>query len=142
MVARISAGTIARVVPLRDPTVDEQRGPRPIDARHRARDGAPSPEERSDEARGIGDESVWAFIGDGQRMPCAVFRTRDAAESWVRNHRLSGVLTEYPLDISSYVWAVENGRFTPKKPHQGSAGHIVSFTRGRQHLPFREGVPR
>jgi hypothetical protein len=77
--------------------------------------------------------TVWIFQGDGARLPSAVFPTRSAAETWIKAHRLSGLLTEYPLGESVYDWAVRHGHFVPRTPEHSSAKFVAGFTSA--HLP-------
>ncbi|WP_433377809.1 DUF7710 domain-containing protein [Streptosporangium sp. CA-115845] len=44
-------------------------------------------------------QSVWAFVGEGGRWPSAIFSSRDRAEEWISARGLTGMLTEYPLDV-------------------------------------------
>ena len=73
-------------------------------------------------------EWIWIFNGENSRLPAAVFQDRDQAEEWIRKHKLSGLLTLYPVNKSVYDWAVEEGVFSPKKQREGSSSVIQSFT--------------
>ncbi len=44
---------------------------------------------------------LWVFVSASQgfRFPGGVFSTRERAEEWIREHRLSGTLTLYPVDV-------------------------------------------
>ncbi len=59
-------------------------------------------------------ENVWVFNGV-KSFSRGIFSSRDTAENWIRNHKLSGVLTLYPLDQGVYDWSVSNKIFEPKK---------------------------
>jgi hypothetical protein len=52
---------------------------------------------------------VWVFNGVGGSFPAGVFRTKEAAFKWIREHALTGVLTAYPLDEGTFDWAVRHG---------------------------------
>lgn len=85
-------------------------------------------------------EYVWVFNAEGGRFPGAVFAARDLAEAWVRKHRLTGVLTRYPLDTGVYEWAVKAGHFSPKS-HQLSGTFIGRFTSANmEHMHFERGA--
>ena len=73
-------------------------------------------------------EAVWVFNGEGGSFPSAIFSTRDAAQSWIRGHRLSGCLTKYPLDQPLYEWAMASGYFQPRYPSQREAPFIQKFS--------------
>jgi hypothetical protein len=82
------------------------------------------------------------FNGDNGRFAGGIFTTRDAAEAWIADRRLSGVLTRYPVDIGVYEWAIDRGLFTPKKPHETSVEFIGSFTTASQDHHHYEGGER
>jgi len=48
---------------------------------------------------------IWLFISD---VPSAAFTSKNEAEQWIQDNKLSGVLTAFPLDKSCFDWAVEN----------------------------------
>jgi hypothetical protein len=77
-------------------------------------------------------KSVWVFLGNGARMPSAVFSSQAAAEKWVKANQLSGLLTEYPLDQSAYDWAISQGFFKPSKPEHSAPKFIAGFTSASQ----------
>lgn len=66
-------------------------------------------------------------MGVRAQYPAAVFTSLEKGELWVRQHRLEGVLTWYPLDISAHDWAVSSGRFKPK-PHRQTQHFLAGFT--------------
>jgi len=84
--------------------------------------------------------TVWVFNGDKGRFPSGVFSTRERGEGWIKANRLSGTLTEYPVDISAYDWALENGNFKPKRDDQRSAEFIQNFSDASQaHEHYIDG---
>jgi hypothetical protein len=85
--------------------------------------------------------SVWVFNGEGARFPSGVFTSRDLAGAWIERNRLSGILTEYPLDVGVFEWAVQNGLFLPKPAHEQSPKFIGGFTSAHMdHVHFEAGV--
>src|SRR5262245_17764219 len=85
-------------------------------------------------------DRVWVFSGESSRFPSAIFRSREAAETWIRRHSVSGVLTAYPLDVGVYDWAVDNGFFTPKKDEQRSPIFVQRFSSAYQeHYHYDDG---
>jgi hypothetical protein len=89
-----------------------------------------------------GLESVWVFNSDSARFPSGVFRSRPLAEAWILRHHLTGVLTQYPVDVGVYDWAVQEALFVPKRPEQESAKFIGAFTSAHQsHSHFEDGLP-
>jgi hypothetical protein len=85
--------------------------------------------------------SVWIFRGDGANWPSGVFSSEEMAERWIAEHRLTGMITEYPVDVGVYEWAVASGRFRPSKPQHSSSGFIGGFTTAAQeHGHYTEGA--
>lgn len=59
---------------------------------------------------------------------------------WISKHKLSGVLTQYPLGMGVYDWATENGLFNPSKEHGASPSFIQQFTcAAQEHYHFEDG---
>lgn len=86
-------------------------------------------------------ETIWVFHGAGARFSSGVFGSLEQAQSWIERNRLSGLLTEYPLNIGAYEWAVDRGHFTPKKPEHSSPEFVGSFTSGSQpHFHYENGA--
>ena len=83
------------------------------------------------------ENHVWVFRGRTGHHPGAVFTTEEKGFEWINKHQLEGILTAYPLDISAYDWAIQNGHFTPTKPEHQEAYFIASFTTAAQdHYHF------
>lgn len=70
---------------------------------------------------------IWIFSGKGSWSPTAVFTTFDEADEWIRSLGLSGYLSEYPVGISVYDWALALGLHKPKYESQKSPEHIQKF---------------
>jgi len=85
-------------------------------------------------------ESIWVFHGGGSSFTSGVFTTRAKAEEFISKHNLEGILTKYPLDVIIYDWAIENGFFKVKKPHQTSPEFIQRFTTACQEHYHYEAV--
>lgn len=83
--------------------------------------------------------TVWVFHGVGANFAGGVFSSRAAAEAWIARHQLEGSLTEYPLDRGVYEWAIETGRFTPRKPEHSTSRFIGGFTTASQEHDHFEG---
>nr|WP_089299352.1 hypothetical protein [Actinoplanes regularis] len=62
----------------------------------------------------------------------------DAGLEWAAEHRVTGILAEYPFGGAHDV-AVSEGRFTPSKAHHGTADHVAAFSPGLQHLHLVDG---
>lgn len=84
--------------------------------------------------------TVWVFCGEGGNLPSGVFSSEEAARAWIQRCKLTGILTEYPVDISAYDWAIEHGVFKPNQPWQDSPKFIGRFTSASlHHLHFHDG---
>jgi len=81
------------------------------------------------------DDTVWVFHGDGAQHASGVFATKEGALVWIEHHGLTGLLTEYPLNIGAYDDAIARGLFRPSRDHHGTPEHIARFSPGRtEHL--------
>jgi hypothetical protein len=61
--------------------------------------------------------SVWIFNSEKSRFPGGVFSTLERANEWIAANKLSGTLTEYPVDRGVFDWALEN-RMTNLSPEK------------------------
>lgn len=86
-------------------------------------------------------KNVWIFNGVNGRFPSAVFYSFDDAKKWIFDNKLSGVLTEYPVGISVYEWAINNGNFKIKSERDESPEFIQKFSSASQnHFHFERGA--
>jgi hypothetical protein len=84
--------------------------------------------------------AVWVFCGECSTLPSGVFSDVATAESWIKKHSLSGVLTEYPLETGTYDWAIDKGLFDPKYPSQKTASFIGRFSSAYlRHFHYENG---
>jgi hypothetical protein len=88
-----------------------------------------------------GAARVWIFHGDRAAFASGVFLTHATGLAWAARHRLTGILTEYPVGEGCYDQAVRQGRFRPSKPRHGSPGHVAAFSPGLRHTHITDGVP-
>lgn len=85
-------------------------------------------------------KEVWVFNGAEGRFPSAIFEERADAEKWIERNALSGVLTKYPVGVSVYEWAMENGHFRVKNEKEKSPAFIQKFSSAAQeHIHFENG---
>lgn len=89
---------------------------------------------------------VWVFTGQRSStstkppLPAGVFSSVGIAETWIKRHSLSGVLTLYRIDVGAYDWAVANSYFTPSKPHHNTSEFIGQFSGGDKHHHYEAGA--
>ena len=85
--------------------------------------------------------TVWVFNGARSNFPSAVFSKRGLAEQWIAKHLLTGTLTRYPLDVSSYDWAISRGFFEVSKSEHREGSFIQKFSSASQeHYHYEEGI--
>ena len=89
---------------------------------------------------GIARPTIWIFHGDRARFAAGVFTTREAGLAWAAEHRVTGILTEYPIG-GAYDVAITEGRFTPSRPHHGTPDHVAGFSPGLAHVHLTDGQP-
>ena len=83
--------------------------------------------------------TVWVFNG-GNSFPAGVFSSLAIAEEWIKQHRLTGILTKYPLDVGIYEWTVSKGYFNPKREDQKTPQFIARFSSAYQeHFHYEDG---
>ncbi len=84
---------------------------------------------------------IWVFNGKTNHFPSAAFTQRHLAETWIRENKLTGVLTAYPLDISVYDWTIQNNYFKPKTEKHTAPEFIGNFSSGHQdHEHYYKGL--
>ena len=86
-------------------------------------------------------QSIWIFNGAGGRFPSGAFTSEETAKKWILDNKLTGILTEYPLDTGVYEWAIKSEFFTPTKSKEKSPEFIQKFSCAQQkHFHFENGV--
>ncbi|HWB24017.1 MAG TPA: hypothetical protein VG738_00990 [Chitinophagaceae bacterium] len=83
---------------------------------------------------------AWIFHGTGSVFSSGVFITKEAAETYIKKYKLTGVLTLYPVNEGIYDWAIANKIFTPKKESERTSEFIQRFTTASQeHYHYEDG---
>ena len=72
--------------------------------------------------------NVWVFNGNGGVFPGGVFSKKETADAWIAKHKLSGTLTQYPVDEGIYDYSLANGNFTIKREDQTKPAFIQRFS--------------
>jgi hypothetical protein len=84
---------------------------------------------------------VWIFHGVKAQFSSGVFSSREKAENWIKTHKLTGILSQYPLNQGVYDWAIENNYFKPKNTELVNAEFIQRFSSASQiHFHYLEGA--
>lgn len=90
----------------------------------------------------IPDRHIWVFNAVGGTFPGGVFTERSTAEAWIALHKISGVLSAYPLDEGCYDFAVRNGLISARAiaEHQGAAEFVGGFSSASlDHHHYEQG---
>jgi len=83
---------------------------------------------------------AWIFQGEGARVCSAAFSSQKRAEDWIRMHSLTGTLRRFPIDISVYDYAIEEGFFKPTTQDKKSGAFMQSFTSAYlEHYHYENG---
>ena len=82
---------------------------------------------------------VCVFNGNHSSLPSGVSSSQDSAEAWIAKHRLTGLLTWYPLDEGAYEWSSRNGYFFPEEDHQKTPEFIGRFSGAKTHFHYENG---
>ena len=86
---------------------------------------------------------VWVFHGAGARFTGGVFTSLDRAEGSIARHRLSGVLTAYPIDSGVFEWMEASGLIKTQQlaAKRGDPKFIGGFTSASQeHYHYEDGA--
>ena len=89
----------------------------------------------------IPERHIWIFARDAQSAPDGVFTTREAAELWIREHHLTGVLTSFPLAEGCYDWPMLLRLVTGRAEDRGGeSAFVASFSSAAQeHHHYTDG---
>ena len=89
------------------------------------------------------DEPNQAFVWLFQAVPGAgaggVFRSLESASAWILRHRLTGLLTQYPLDYGVFDYIVEKGWIKRTKPHLDTPEFMGGYCGNLHHYHCEDG---
>lgn len=84
------------------------------------------------------DNFLFVFHGEGAKFASGVYDSLEGAKRSIASHKMSGILTCYPVNETAYDYAVRNEFFQPK-PTQ-SESFVQRFTSASQeHYHFQNG---
>jgi hypothetical protein len=80
-------------------------------------------------------------VSAGAQFPGGAFSSRERAEAWIAERRLSGMLTAYPLDEGAFDWALRVGAVTGRARERGNESQFVGgFTSAvQEHYHYDDG---
>lgn len=92
-----------------------------------------------------GIKSVWVFNAPNKSFSGGVFADIDEAEKWIAKHKLTGVLTKYPLNKGVFDWAIENNSIDLKPGKLSEKIEDPSFiggytTASMEHYHYENGT--
>ena len=77
----------------------------------------------------------------GATFASGTFKELKIAEEWIARHKLTGVLTKYPINVGVYDWAIETGKFRPKLKKEIDSKFIGQFTTAlMSHHHYEDGI--
>ena len=90
------------------------------------------------------DPCVWVFLDGVSQAPGGLFTTREKGEVWIRQHKLSGSLSAFPIVEGCFDWADRVGAVNMKPEKlalkRGDPFFIGSFTTvSQEHYHYKEG---
>ena len=88
------------------------------------------------------ERNVWVFNSGERGFPGGIFTDRTVADVWIATHRLTGVLTAYPIDEGCYDFAVRNGLLSSRafEQNKDNATFIGSFSSASlEHFHYEDG---
>jgi hypothetical protein len=75
------------------------------------------------------------------RHAAGIFHSLEDASAWAARHRLTGIVTEYPLGDGCFDVAVRERRLSPSKLHHGTPANVAAFSPGwTRHVHIVDGV--
>jgi hypothetical protein len=85
---------------------------------------------------------LWVFRGGDVGKISGVFTTKLLAEEWIHQHRLSGTLRAYPVNMGVYDWAISREFLVPKNDFERSPEFIADCVRASQEYYVYEDGKR
>lgn len=86
------------------------------------------------------NEIIWVFHSSKARFTGGIFSSKKLAEEWILKHKLTGMLTAYPLNSGVFDWAIESNLFQPKGENHNNPEFIGGFTSASQeHYHYEDG---
>ena len=84
---------------------------------------------------------VWVFNGTRANFPSAIFERKEEADLWIEKNRLTGVLTHYPVNVSAYDWAIEEGVCKATDAKHKDPDFIAKFSSASmRHFHYENGI--
>ncbi len=90
------------------------------------------------------EASIWIFHASGAQFAGGAFHDVASAEAWIAKHRLTGLLTAYPVGEGCFDWAIRTGKSGMKeekmKQKSDDPVFIGGFTSASQeHFHYEDG---
>ncbi|RZJ50569.1 MAG: hypothetical protein EOO19_02895 [Chryseobacterium sp.] len=86
------------------------------------------------------ENEILVFVGEEANLPSGIFTTLEKAKEYIEKYSLSGTLTQFPLDIGIYDWAIQEDFFSVKNEYQKESKFIQRFScASMEHFHFEDG---
>ena len=90
------------------------------------------------------NQMVWVFNGPKANFPGGIFDNLAQAEFWIKDNKLTGLLTAYPLNQGTLDWAIENDKVamnSEKLEEKKNDPHFIAgFTSASmEHFHYENG---
>ncbi|MCY0969092.1 DUF7710 domain-containing protein [Chryseobacterium wangxinyae] len=86
------------------------------------------------------EKQVFVFNGEESNFPSGIFTTLEKAKVYIEKYSLSGILTQFPIDIGIYDWAIQKDFFSVKNEYQKEPRFIERFSCASiEHFHFKNG---
>ena len=82
---------------------------------------------------------IYVFSGEVGNFPGGVFDSIENAENWISLHKLTGILSYYPLNTGVFEWAVSSGFIKPEKAAKIPSREIGGFSSYVDHAHYEDG---
>ena len=82
-------------------------------------------------------KTIWVFNGARSQHSGGLFEDLEEAEKWIEQNKLTGMLTEYPINTGVFDWAIENNLVNMKaekiEQKKNDSMFIGGFTTASMH---------
>ena len=83
------------------------------------------------------ENPIWVFNGSRANaqvgLPGGIFTDKSLADAWIARHKLTGVLTAYPLNEGCFDWAVANHLVNMRAEKLNNQGDGTLYDRTEFH---------
>ena len=75
------------------------------------------------------------------KFSSGAFSSKALADQWIKKYKLSGILSQYPIDIGVYDWAISKKFFVASVERDNHPDFIGSFSSASlEHYHYENGI--